>query len=217
MTLVAFDFETLSQSELSTLLGAEYDRETEIRGLLEQGLGEELDAATSLRQRVALLEGMPEDQVETAFERCQLRDGAAELIADLRRSDVTVALITDSFEWGVETALDGAGIAVDHLVANQLGVDHGALTGDVDGPLLDGETDQPLREVAVIDGVDLDRTIAVGGRTTELPMLRTAETAIGFGPEPVVEQYCDTVVSSIRKLRLYFEQHGIIDTGETGS
>jgi len=90
------------------------------RGLLEQGLRDEIDFATSLRQRVSLLEGMPADQVETAFERCQLRDGAAELIADLRRSDVSVAIITGSFERGVETALERADIAVDHLVANRL-------------------------------------------------------------------------------------------------
>jgi len=98
MTLVAFDFETLSQSDLSVLLGQEADVESEIRGLLEQGLRDEIDFATSLRQRVSLLEGMPADQVETAFERCQLRDAAAELIADLRRSDVSVAIITGSFE-----------------------------------------------------------------------------------------------------------------------
>jgi len=42
-------------------------------------------------------------------------------------------------------------------------------------------------------------------------MLRAAGTAVGFEPEPVVEQYSDEVVTSIRKLRLYFEQHDVID------
>jgi|AntDeeMinimDraft_6_1070357.scaffolds.fasta_scaffold00371_15 phosphoserine phosphatase len=211
MTLVAFDFETLSQSDLSVLLGQEADVESEIRGLLEQGLRDEIDFATSLRQRVSLLEGMPADQVETAFERCQLRDGAAELIADLRRSDVSVAIITGSFERGVETALERADIAVDHLVANRLVLENGALTGEVDGPLLEDEKDRPLGELAVAEDVDLDRTIAVGSGSTDLPMLRAAGTAVGFEPEPVVEQYSDEVVTSIRKLRLYFEQHDVID------
>lgn len=211
MTLVAFDFETLSQSDLSVLLGQEADVESEIRGLLEQGLRDEIDFATSLRQRVSLLEGMPADQVETAFERCQLRDGAAELIADLRRSDVSVAIITGSFERGVETALERADIAVNHLVANRLVLENGALTGEVDGPLLEDEKDRPLGELAVAEDVDLDRTIAVGSGSTDLPMLRAAGTAVGFEPEPVVEQYSDEVVTSIRKLRLYFEQHDVID------
>jgi phosphoserine phosphatase len=154
---------------------------------------------------------MPADQVETAFERCQLRDGAAELIADLRRSDVSVAIITGSFERGVETALERADIAVDHLVANRLVLENGALTGEVDGPLLEDEKDRPLGELAVAEDVDLDRTIAVGSGSTDLPMLRAAGTAVGFEPEPVVEQYSDEVVTSIRKLRLYFEQHDVID------
>ena len=42
-------------------------------------------------------------------------------------------------------------------------------------------------------------------------MLRAAGTGIGFEPEPVVEQYCDVTTTSVRKLRLYFEQHDIID------
>lgn len=217
MTLVAFDFDdTLSQSDLSILLGREYDVASEMRGLLEQGLRDEIDFETSLRERVSLLDGMPESRVESAFERCQLRDGAAELIADLRRSDVSVAIVTGGFERGVEATLDRAGVAVDHLVANRLVIENGALTGEVGGPLLDGEKDRPLGELAVEAGVDLDRTMAVGGGATDLPMLRAAGTAIGFEPEPVVEQYCDHVVTSMRKLRLYFEQHDIIDSDESG-
>ncbi|WP_200899147.1 hypothetical protein [Halanaeroarchaeum sulfurireducens] len=39
MTLVALDFDgTLTQSDLSVLLGREYDVASEIRGLAEQGL-----------------------------------------------------------------------------------------------------------------------------------------------------------------------------------
>ncbi|WP_265109947.1 HAD family hydrolase [Halosolutus halophilus] len=216
MTLVAFDFdETLTQSDLSILLGREYDVASEMRGLLEQGLRDEIDFETSLRERVSLLEGMPERRVETAFDRCQLRDGAAELIADLRRSDVSVAIVTGSFDRGVETALDRAGVAVDHLVANRLVTENGALTGDVEGPLLDDRKDQPLGELAVAEGDNLDRTIAVGGGATDLPMLRAAGTAVGFDPVPVVEQHCDVVVPSMRKLRLYFEQHDIVDADGT--
>ena len=74
--------------------------------------------------------------------------------------------------------------------------------------------DGPLGELAVADGVDLEQTIAVGNGATDLSMLRAAGTAVGFNPEPVVEQYCDVAVTSVRKLHLYFEQHGIIDTGE---
>jgi phosphoserine phosphatase len=214
MVLVAFDFDgTLSRSDLAVLLGREYDVAGEIRGLAEQGLRGEATFADTLRQQVSLLEGMPEDRVDAAFERCKLRDGAADLIADLRRSDVQVAVITGTFRRGVESTLERAGVAVDHLVANRLVLENGALTGAVEGPLLDGEKAGPLEELAVAERVDLGQTIAVGDGATDLPMLRVAGTAIGFGPDPVVEEYCDVVVTSIRKLRLYLEQHGVVDVG----
>jgi len=216
MALVAFDFDgTLTQSDLTVLLGREYDAASEIRGLTEQGLRGEVDFATTLRQRVSLLEEMPEARVDAAFERCKLRGGAADLISALRRSGVRVAIVTGTFERGVEAALDRAGVAADHVVANRLVFENGAVTGAVEGPLVDDEKDRALQELALGEGVDLDRTIAVGNGSTDLPMLRIAGTAIGLNPEPVVEEYCDVVVTSIQKLRLHFEQHAVIRTGDS--
>lgn len=213
MTLIAFDFDgTLTQSDLTVLLGREYDVAGEIRGLAEQGLRGEVEFATTVRQRVALLEGMPEGRVDAAFQRCKLRRGAADMLTDLRRSDNTVAIITGSFVGGVEAALDRAGVAVDHVIANRLVLKNGALTGDVEGPLLDSAKNESLEELAVAEGVDLGQTVAVGNGATDLPMLQIAGTAIGFTPEPVVSEACDVVVTSIRKLKLYFAQHGLVTT-----
>lgn len=217
MTLVALDFDgTLTQSNLSVLLGREYGVGGEVRGLVEQGLLGEVPFGQTLRQRVSLLEGMPEEQVDAAFERCTLRPGAADLIAELSRSDVSVAIISRSFERGIESALERADVTVDHVIANRLVFENEAVTGDVEGPLVDGQKDQAIEELAVSEGVDVGRTIAVGNGATDLPMLKMAGTAIGFEPEPVVEGYCDVVVTSIRELRLYFEQHAIIDVEEAG-
>jgi phosphoserine phosphatase len=214
MALVAFDFDgTLSQTDLSVLLGREYDVANEIRGLTEQGIRGDVDFASSLRQRISLLEGMPEARVADAFERAKLRDGAAELLTDLRRSGHVVAVITGSFEDGVRAALDRAGVAVDHLVANRLVFRNGALTGEVEGPLVEGRKDGALEELAAIEGLDRGQILVVGNGAGDLPMLKNAGTAIGYNPAPIVEDYCDTVVTSIRKLRLYFEQHGVIETG----
>lgn len=211
MSLVAFDFdETLSRSDLSVVLGREYSVGHEVRGLVEQGIRGEVDFDQSLRHRLRLLEGMPERDVRRAFDRCKLRNGARELIVDLERAGASVAIITGTFESGVDAVLDAADVTVSHLNANRLVIEDGAITGDVEGPLLGAGKDEALLEIAGKAGIDLDRTVAVGNGATDLPMLRTAETAIGFNPPPLVEQYCDEVVTSMRKLRLYFEQHGML-------
>lgn len=217
MALVAFDFDgTLSQSDMTVLLGEEAGVGDEMSGLLEQGRRGDLGVGESLRQRVALLEGVQTRQVDAAFDRISLRAGAADLIGDLRRSGHHVAILTGSFERGVERALEAAGIAVDDIVANRLVVENDALTGELEGPLLEGKKDGPLGEIATRAGIDLGRAIAVGDTRSDLPMLQVAGTAIGFDPDSVVEQHCDVVVTSIRRLRLYFEQHEIVDLPEGG-
>jgi phosphoserine phosphatase len=213
MALVAFDFDgTLSQSDLSVLLGREHDVANEIRGLTEQGIRGDVDFERSLRQRVSLLEGMPADRVAAAFERAKLRGGAGEILRDLRRSGHVVAIITGTFEEGVRAALDRAGVAVDHVVANRLVMENDALTGEVEGPLVDRGKDEALEELVAVEGFDRGQVFVVGNGASDLPMLKNAGTAIGYNPAPIVEDYCDRVVTSVRKLRLYFEQHGVIET-----
>jgi phosphoserine phosphatase len=210
MALVAFDFDgTLTQADLMMLLGREYDVAGEIRGLAEQGYRGEEDFATTLRQRVSLLEGMPESRVDDAFGGSKLRSGAADMLAALRQQDVSVAIITGTFERGVEAALDRAGVTVDHVIANRLVLENGALTGEVEGPLLDRQKDHALQELAIAEELDLGQTVAVGNGATDLPMLKVAGTAIGFNPDSLIESHCDMVVTSIRKLKLYFEQHNL--------
>lgn len=211
MALIAFDFDgTLSQSDLSVLLGREMDLAGEVRGLAEQGLRGEIDFGTSLRERVKLLEGLPERRVDAAFERVRLRTSVPDLIGDLRRADVHVAIITGSFERGVEAALERADLTVDTLVANRLVIENDALTGEVEGPLVYARKDEALEQLAATEGISLDSTIAVGNGAADLPMLKIAGTAIGFDPVPVVEPHCDSVFHSIRQLRLYLEQHGML-------
>lgn len=210
--LVAFDFHaSLSTHDVTTLLGEEFDPAIadEIAGLSERAVDGEIDLADSLRQRVRLLEGMPEERAVAAFDRVRLRPGAADLLGALQRADVRVAVITGSFERGVRAALDRERAVVDDLVANRLPVENGALTGEVEGPLVEGTKDEALDRIAVGTGIGPGETIAVGDDATDLPMLQVAGDAVGFRPTPLVEPHCDAVVQSIDDLELLFEQRGI--------
>lgn len=207
MTLVAFDFDgTLSDSEMTVLLGDQCGTADQMDEITEQAMNDELAYAESLRQRCALLDGLADEDAQAAFDQVRLRPGAAELISDLRAAGHHVAILTGGFERGVAAALDAAGVSVDTIVANRLPVADGALTGEVTGPLIEGTKDDALAELAAENDVPLEETVAVGDGANDLPMLEVAGLAVGFEPKPAVEPACDTVVASMDDLYALFEE-----------
>jgi len=201
MTLVAFDFDgTLSDSEMTVLLGAQRGVADEMAAITERAMNDEIGYAESLRRRVRLLEGLSEDRAEAAFDRVRLRAGAAELIEGLRADGATVAVLTGGFERGVAAALAAAGVEVDAVVANRLPVADGALTGAVEGPLVEGTKDDALEMLAAAVGVELAETVGVGDGANDLPMLERAGLAVGYEPKPAVAPACDRTVASVAEL-----------------
>src|SRR6056297_2277663 len=202
MPLVAFDFDgTLSDSEMTVLLGERCGVADEMESITERAMNDEIDYATSLRERAALLDGLDVSEAQTAFDRVELRPGAADVIDELNAAGVTTAILTGGFERGVETALQTEGVAVDHVVANRLPRSDGALTGEVEGPLVSGTKDDALESLADTVSTPLSATVAVGDGANDLPMLAAADLAIGFDPKPAVEPTCDRTVATMDALR----------------
>jgi phosphoserine phosphatase len=173
-------------------------------------MNDEIGYAESLRQRCALLEGLEDDEARTAFEAVELRPGAADVIGALNDAGVYTAILTGGFQRGVETALEAERVAVDTIVANTLPLEGGALTGDVDGPLIEGTKDDALENLAATQSVPLAETVAVGDGANDLPMLEVAGFAVGFDPKPNVEPACDLVVESMDGLADVLAAEGVL-------
>ncbi|OLZ42459.1 phosphoserine phosphatase SerB [Natrinema saccharevitans] len=211
MTVVAFDFDgTLSDSEMTVLLGDRRGVAADMDEITERAMNDEIEYAESLRKRAALLEGLPEAEAEAAFDEVVLREGAADLVAELNDAGVTTAILTGGFERGVAAALERDGVSVDHIVSNRLPMSGGKLTGAVEGPLIEGTKDDALADLAAEVGVDLADTVAIGDGANDLPMLEVAGLAIGFEPKPAVEPHCDTVVSTMTEAREALVADGVL-------
>ncbi|MEF8914027.1 phosphoserine phosphatase SerB [Natronomonas sp.] len=209
--LIAFDFDgTLSDSEMTVLLGEEAGVADEIDEITEQAMNDELSYAESLYARAELLDGLSEAKVESAFDRVQLRPGAADVIAALQEAGHHVAILTGGFDRGVAKALEAEGVSVDTIVANRLPMRNGKLTGGAEGPLIEGTKDDALDDLAAEVGVDMADTVAVGDGANDLPMLEVAGLAIGYEPKPAVEPHCDIVVESMTDLLELLEAKGVL-------
>jgi phosphoserine phosphatase len=211
MTLVAFDFDgTLSDSEMTVLLGEQCGVADRMAGITRRAMNDEIGYAESLRRRCALLGGLDEQDALAAFEAVELRPGAAAVIRGLADAGVDTAVLTGGFRRGVEAALGTADVAVGTVVANTLPVADGALTGDVDGPLIEGTKDDALESLAATRAVPMDETVAVGDGANDLPMLDVAGLAVGFDPKPRVEPACDVVVETMDGLADVLAAEGLL-------
>ncbi|MDY6818164.1 MAG: phosphoserine phosphatase SerB [Halobacteriales archaeon] len=209
--LVAFDFDgTLSDSEMTVLLGEQQGVAEDMSRITEQAMADEIEYATSLRRRAGLLEGLSVEAADRAFDAVELRPGTAAVISTIRDAGLRTAILTGGFERGVERALSRAETTVDRIIANRLPVADGTLTGEVEGPLIEGTKDDALGALAAEWNIDLAATVAVGDGANDLPMLETAGLAIGFQPKPAVEPACDLVVDSMAELQTALEDQNVI-------
>jgi phosphoserine phosphatase len=208
---MAFDFDgTLSDSEMTVLLGEEAGVAEEIDEITEQAMNDQLSYAESLYARAELLDGLAEDRVEAAFDRVQLRPGSADVIGALSDAGHHVAILTGGFDRGVEKALEAEAVSVDTIVANRLPIRNGKLTGSAEGPLIEGTKDDALSTLAEETETGMADTVAIGDGANDLPMLEVAGLAVGYEPKPAVEPHCDVVVSSMAELADVLEAEAVL-------
>lgn len=212
VALVAFDFDgTLADAELTVLLGRRVGAADRMAAITERAMAGELPYAESLRERVALLEGLPLDEVDRAFEAVELRPGAADVLASLAEAGVPTVILTGGFDRGVRAALDRAGVSVDRVVANRLVDDGQTLTGEVEGPLVEGSKADRLAVVTTEFDVPLADTVAVGDGANDRAMLEAAGLAVGYAPKPALTDVVDVTVDSMPALLQLLRRRGVLD------
>jgi phosphoserine phosphatase len=193
--LVVMDVDsTLIQDEVIELLAAHAGREIEVAAVTEAAMRGELDFAASLRQRVAVLEGLPESVLDDVRKAVQFTPGARTLVRTLKRLGFTVAVVSGGFIEVVEEL--ARELDIDHAHANRLEVRDGILTGRLVGDIVDraGKA-AALRRFAAEAGLPLSRTVAIGDGANDLDMLQAAGLGVAFNAKPVVREQADTAVN----------------------
>lgn len=193
--LVVLDVDsTLIRDEVIELIAAEVGCEDEVAAITVRAMGGELDFEASLRERVALLEGATIADLDAAAARVRLTPGARTLVGTLQRLGFTVAVVSGGFHQVVDRL--AADLGIDHVVANDLEVLDGRLTGGLIGPILDraGKARELVR-IARLERVPLEQTIAIGDGANDLDMIATAGLGIAFNAKPAVRAAADTALN----------------------
>jgi phosphoserine phosphatase len=193
--LVVMDADsTLLQDEVIDLLGAASGRAEEVSAITHASMSGEIDFADALRQRVALLEGLPVAVLDQIRDSLRLAPGARTLLRTLLRLGYVPAVVSGGFLEVLEPLLKE--LDVTHVAANRLEVIDGVLTGRVVGEILDraGKA-EALKRFAAEVGVPLDQTVAVGDGANDIDMISLAGLGIAFNAKAVVQAHADAALS----------------------
>ena len=185
--LVVLDVDsTLIQNEVIDLLAEQAGCGAEVSGITELAMRGEIDFEESLLQRVNLLKGLDELGVERAWQNLKLTPGARTFCRTLGRLGFTTAIVSGGFSIFADRLQRELNIK--HARANELEIVGGRLTGRVVGPIVTRKAKAEfLCEIAEIEGVAIDQTVAVGDGANDLDMLTIAGLGIAFNAKPIVQ------------------------------
>ncbi|WP_445512972.1 phosphoserine phosphatase SerB [Streptococcus suis] len=178
---------TLILEEGIDLLGEEAGLGEQVAAITERAMRGELDFEEALRERVALLKGLPVSVFDRIIQKIHFTPGAAELVSELKTRGYKVAVVSGGFHETVDRL--AAQLELDYVRANRLEVVDGVLTGQVLGEIVTKDTKKAcLEEWATENGLSLSQTIAMGDGANDLPMIQRAGIGVAFCAKPIVQE-----------------------------
>lgn len=200
--LIAFDMDsTLINIECVDEIADAVGKKAEVAAITEAAMrGEITDYKASLRQRVALLKGVTEAQIDQLYrERLRLNPGAAELVAACKQAGLKVLLVSGGFTHFTDRVRDQ--LSIDFTRSNLLEVQSGALTGRMVnqawGDICDGDEKRSmLLQTCAQLGIAPAQAIAMGDGANDLPMMRVAGLSVAYHAKPAVREQAMVRINS---------------------
>lgn len=157
-----------------------------VAAITERAMRGEIEFEPALRERVALLKGLPASVVDEVLKsRISLTPGAVELVRTMRAHGGYTCLVSGGFT--LFTNAVAALIGFQENRANELIVEGGKLTGEVVEPILGRaaklQTLFDLREAFDLDNLD---TLVIGDGANDLAMIQKAGLGVAYHAKPAV-------------------------------
>jgi len=189
--LIADMDSTMIEQECIDELADEAGVGAHVAAITMRAMNGEVDFETALRERVALLRGLPEAAIAKVLrDRITLMPGGQVLVATMKAHGGYAALVSGGFTAFTAAIADRLGFQEHH--ANHLIVLNGLLSGEVAEPILGRAAKvHALEDIAARLGITPAEAIAVGDGANDLGMLGLAGTGVALHAKPGVQAECD--------------------------
>ena len=193
--LIADMDSTMIGQECIDELAAEVGLKEKVAAITARAMNGEIAFEPALRERVALLKGLPISVVDEVIDkRITLTPGGPELIATMKSKGHYTALVSGGFT--VFTSRIAAVIGFDENRANILLEEGGLLSGHVAEPILGKQAKvDALNDIAARLGISPEDAIAVGDGANDLGMLHLAGSGVALHAKPAVAAEADMQIN----------------------
>lgn len=163
----------------------------QVSAITEAVMRGELDFESSLKKRVALLEGLDVSALQRVYdERLNLNPGAEALVEGLKSRQIKMALVSGGFTFFTERLKQRLGL--DFTLANVLAESYGKLQGHVDGAIVGATTKaEYLQQLCAELKIEPQQVIAMGDGANDLEMLGIAGMGVAYHAKPTVSAQAD--------------------------
>lgn len=204
----------------STIIGCECIDEladfagvkAQVSAITERAMRGELDFEAALRERVAMLRGLPVADLQRAYDqRVRLNPGARTFVRTMAANGARCLLVSGGFSFFTERVAVAAGFHEDR--ANSLGVADDLLDGTVRAPILGREA--KLANLVAEAGrlkIALADTLAIGDGANDLAMIGAAGLGLAYRAKPIVAADADAKIDHTDlTTALYFQGYSQAD------
>jgi phosphoserine phosphatase len=162
--------------ELADCLGLK----PQISAITEKAMNGELDFKEALRERVGLLKGLAESQLQEVYNtRITFMKGTKSLVQTMKTSGAKCVLVSGGFTFFTNRVREEIGFDIDE--SNILEIENGKLTGIVREPILDSTSKlNALLFYCEELGISPFMSCAVGDGANDLPMILKSGLGIAF-------------------------------------
>jgi phosphoserine phosphatase len=159
-----------------------------VAAITERAMRGEIAFEPALRDRVALLKGLPASTIgEVITNRITLTPGATTLIATMRANGAYTCMVSGGFT--LFTQPIAAQIGFDENRANTLALDGNKLAGNVSEPIF-GRDDKRKTLIGLRARLKLshDNTLAIGDGANDIDMIAEAGLGVAYHAKPKVAE-----------------------------